>query len=114
MPAANVRATSRTRPMNCSTCCALISNSLGGTMNTHTHSVEHFQHEHVYLGEHHERNERKTWTVIVLCSVMMVAEIGGGLMFGSMALLADGLHMSTHAGALLIAALAYTYARRHK
>jgi cation diffusion facilitator family transporter len=83
-------------------------------MNTHTHSVEHFQHEHVYLGEHHERNERKTWTVIVLCSVMMVAEIGGGLMFGSMALLADGLHMSTHAGALLIAAFAYTYARRHR
>ena len=43
---------------------------------------------------------------------MMVAEIGGGALFGSMALIADGLHMSTHAGALLIAALAYTYARR--
>jgi cation diffusion facilitator family transporter len=83
-------------------------------MNTHTHSVEHFQHEHVYLGEHHERNERKTRAVIVLCGVMMVAEIGGGAMFNSMALIADGLHMSTHAGALLIAAFAYTYARRHK
>src|SRR5262249_5303475 len=41
------------------------------------------------------------------------AEIAGGLWFGSMALVADGLHMSTHAGALLIAALAYTYSRRH-
>jgi Co/Zn/Cd efflux system component len=44
---------------------------------------------------------------------MMVAEITGGLLFGSMALFADGLHMSTQAGALLIAAFAYTYARRH-
>jgi cation diffusion facilitator family transporter len=44
---------------------------------------------------------------------MMIAEIGGGALFGSMALIADGLHMSTHAGALLIAALAYTYSRRH-
>src|ERR1700684_422801 len=44
---------------------------------------------------------------------MMVAEIVGGLMFGSIALVADGMHMSTHAGALLLAALAYTYARRH-
>ncbi len=43
----------------------------------------------------------------------MLAEIGGGLMFGSIALVADGMHMSTHAGALLLAALAYTYARRH-
>ena len=44
---------------------------------------------------------------------MMVAEIVGGLMFGSIALVADGMHMSTHAGALLLAALAYTYARKH-
>ena len=44
---------------------------------------------------------------------MMVAEIVGGSLFGSMALLADGWHMSTHAGALAIAALAYRYARRH-
>jgi len=43
----------------------------------------------------------------------MCAEIVGGLLFGSIALVADGLHMSTHAGALLLAALAYTYARRH-
>jgi len=70
-------------------------------------------HSHVFLGEGHERNERRTWTVIALCSVMMVAEIAGGLLFGSIALVADGLHMSTHASALLLAALAYRYARRH-
>ena len=82
-------------------------------MATHAHSIDDFRHEHVFLGEHHERNERKTWFVIVLCGAMMAAEIVGGTIFGSMAVIADGLHMSTHAGALLIAALAYTYARRH-
>jgi len=70
-------------------------------------------HSHVFLGEGHEKSERKTWAVIWLCGVMMVAEIIGGLLFGSIALVADGLHMSTHASALLLAALAYRYARRH-
>jgi cation diffusion facilitator family transporter len=70
-------------------------------------------HSHVFLGSGHEQNERKTWGVIALCGVMMVVEIVGGSLFGSLALVADGLHMSTHAGAMLIAALAYTYARRH-
>jgi cation diffusion facilitator family transporter len=70
-------------------------------------------HEHVFLGEHHAQSERKTWAVIWLCGAMMCIEIVGGLVFGSIALVADGLHMSTHAGALLLAALAYTYARRH-
>ena len=70
-------------------------------------------HNHVFLGEGHDKNERRTWAVIVLCTVMMVAEIVGGLLFGSIALVADGLHMSTHASALLLAALAYRYARRH-
>jgi cation diffusion facilitator family transporter len=69
-------------------------------------------HEHVFLGEGHEKNERRTWLVIWLCGAMMIAEIVGGLLFGSIALVADGLHMSTHAGALLLAALAYTYARK--
>jgi cation diffusion facilitator family transporter len=79
----------------------------------HSHSIEDFQHAHVFLGEAHERNERKMWIVIAICTVMMVAEIAGGFWFGSVALIADGLHMSTHAGALLIAALAYTCARRY-
>jgi cation diffusion facilitator family transporter len=70
-------------------------------------------HGHIFLGSRHEEFERKTWGVIALCSLMMVAEIVGGVLFGSLALIADGLHMSTHAGAMLIAALAYTYARRH-
>jgi cation diffusion facilitator family transporter len=79
----------------------------------HTHSIEDFRHAHVFLGEAHARNERKTWTVIAICTAMMVAEIIGGLWYGSVALVADGLHMSTHAGALLIAALAYTYSRQY-
>jgi cation diffusion facilitator family transporter len=53
------------------------------------------------------------WLVIAICAAMMAAEIVGGMVFGSVALIADGLHMSTHAGALLIAALAYTLARRY-
>ncbi|WP_028206435.1 CDF family Co(II)/Ni(II) efflux transporter DmeF [Paraburkholderia nodosa] len=70
-------------------------------------------HDHIFLGAAHKENERRTWMVIALCSAMMVAEIVGGSLFGSLALVADGLHMSTHAGAMLIAALAYTYARKH-
>ncbi len=70
-------------------------------------------HNHVFLGEGHDSNERRTWAVIMLCAAMMVAETVGGLLFGSIALVADGLHMSTHASALLLAALAYRYARRH-
>ena len=70
-------------------------------------------HDHVFLGEGHDKSARKTWTVIWICGAMMVLEIVGGLIFGSIALVADGLHMSTHAGALLLAALAYTYARKH-
>jgi len=69
-------------------------------------------HNHVFLGTHHRRNERRTRIVIALCGAMMVAEIGGGILFRSMALVADGLHMSTHAAALLIAATAYAFARR--
>ena len=71
------------------------------------------RHPHIFLGEAHERSERKTWAVIWLCGAMMIAEIVGGLLFGSIALVADGMHMSTHAGALLLAALAYSFARRH-
>ena len=70
-------------------------------------------HDHLFLGKDHDKAERRTWAVIVLCSIMMIAEIIGGALFGSLALVADGLHMSTHAGALLLAALAYTYARKY-
>jgi len=76
-------------------------------------SIDDLRHGHYFLGEAHEHNERKTWIVIGITSVMMVTEIVGGIWFGSVALIADGLHMSTHTGALLIAALAYTYSRRY-
>ena len=69
-------------------------------------------HSHVFLGAAHAESERNVWAVIALTGAMMVAEIVGGAMFGSIALVADGFHMSTHAGALLLAALAYTLARR--
>jgi cation diffusion facilitator family transporter len=71
------------------------------------------RHSHVFLGAGHESAERRTWAVIALCTAMMALEIVGGLLFGSIALVADGLHMSTHAGALLLAALAYSFARRY-
>lgn len=79
----------------------------------HTHSVGPWRHPHVFLGADHAGNERRTWLVVALTAVMMVAEIVAGAVFGSMALLADGFHMATHAGALTISALAYLYARRH-
>lgn len=79
------------------------------TMN----STAHLAHDHVFLGADHQRNERRVWLVIALTASMMVAEIVAGTIYGSMALVADGWHMSTHAGAMLIAALAYTYSRRH-
>jgi cation diffusion facilitator family transporter len=79
----------------------------------HTHSIEPWRHGHVFLGSKHDRHEKRTWLVIALTAAMMVAEIVGGTLFGSMAVVADGWHMSTHAGALTIAALAYRFARRH-
>ena len=78
----------------------------------HAESMEGWTHNHVFLGADHARNERRTRIVIALCCAMMVAEISGGILFRSMALVADGLHMSTHAAALLIAATAYAFARR--
>lgn len=79
----------------------------------HSHTLDDWRHDHVFLGAAHDRNERRTWLVVGLTATMMVAEIAGGTLFGSMALLADGWHMSTHAGALAIAAFAYRFARRH-
>ncbi|KAF1047605.1 MAG: Cadmium, cobalt and zinc/H(+)-K(+) antiporter [Herbaspirillum frisingense] len=77
------------------------------------HNTSPFPHDHVYLGADHDRNARRTLWVVALTAVMMVAEIIAGYLTGSMALLADGFHMATHAGALAIAAGAYVFARRH-
>jgi cation diffusion facilitator family transporter len=70
-------------------------------------------HSHVFLGDDHGRNERKVKFVIALTVSMMLIEIVAGTAYGSMALIADGLHMSTHAAAMLIAAGAYFFARKH-
>jgi len=75
--------------------------------------IDALTHDHNYLGKRHDENARRTLWVVLLTAVMMVAEIAAGLAFNSMALLADGFHMATHAGALGIAALAYRYAKRH-
>ncbi len=79
----------------------------------HTQSIEEWRHDHVFLGAHHAERERRTWLVVGLTTAMMVVEIIGGAIYGSMAVVADGWHMSTHAAALSIAALAYAFARRH-
>lgn len=70
-------------------------------------------HDHVFLGERHDENARRTLWVVGLTALMMVGEIAAGIVFNSMALLADGFHMATHAGALAVAAGAYAFARRH-
>lgn len=82
----------------------------------HSHHSGHqlsSRHDHVFLGENHRRNEKRTWIVIAITTAMMIIEITAGNLYGSMALTADGWHMSTHAAAMLIAALAYLYARKH-
>ena len=79
----------------------------------HLHSLDPWTHDHVFLGHRHSRNERRTWFVVAITAIMMVGEIAAGSYFGSMALLADGWHMATHAAALGIAAVAYLVARQH-
>jgi cation diffusion facilitator family transporter len=79
----------------------------------HSHSIDQWTHDHMFLGAQHERNERRTWFVVALTLVMMVGEIVAGSFFGSMALLADGWHMATHAAALGIAGIAYLFARQY-
>ncbi|WP_319798387.1 CDF family Co(II)/Ni(II) efflux transporter DmeF [Nitrobacter sp.] len=75
--------------------------------------IDGFTHDHVFLGASHDENARRTLWVVALTAVMMVGEIVAGYLTGSMALLADGFHMATHAGALSVAAAAYAYAKRH-
>lgn len=71
-------------------------------------------HDHVFLGAAHDQNAKRTLWVVGLTTVMMVGEIIAGYATGSMALLADGFHMATHAGALGLAAGTYSYAKRHR
>lgn len=69
--------------------------------------------DHIYLSAGHDKNAKRTLWVVWLTAVTMLVEIAFGWLTGSMALLADGFHMATHAGALAVAAAAYGYARRH-
>ncbi|MBV7492258.1 Cadmium, cobalt and zinc/H(+)-K(+) antiporter [compost metagenome] len=80
---------------------------------TLTPQASRFSHDHVFLGASHDENARRTLWVVALTFVMMIGEIAAGYITGSMALLADGFHMATHAGALGIAAAAYGFARRN-
>ena len=79
----------------------------------HTHSVAKWEHEHTFKQDRMREGERKTLIVIAITITMMVVEIVAGILFGSMALLADGLHMGSHATALSISAVAYVYARKY-
>jgi cation diffusion facilitator family transporter len=78
----------------------------------HTRSIDHWQHDHIFGQDQQRVGEKRTLIVIAITATMMVVEIATGILFGSMALLADGLHMGSHAVALLIALFAYVYARR--
>lgn len=81
-------------------------------MTTPITATDHI-HSHDFLGAAHDDNARRTQWVVVLTAAMMIGEIIAGYFTGSMALLADGFHMATHAGALGVAAAAYVYAKRH-
>lgn len=75
--------------------------------------LEPLIHDHVFLSAGHDENARRTLLVVAITAVMMVGEIVAGTLFNSMALLADGFHMATHAGALAAAAAAYAFAKKH-
>ncbi|MGE0667508.1 MAG: CDF family Co(II)/Ni(II) efflux transporter DmeF [Sphingomonadales bacterium] len=79
----------------------------------HAEDISRWTHAHRFETGGEQAAERRTLLVVGLTLAMMVIEIAAGLLFNSMALLADGWHMATHAGALGIAAFAYGYARRH-
>ncbi|KQW69441.1 hypothetical protein ASE17_11560 [Phenylobacterium sp. Root77] len=75
--------------------------------------MDAFRGDRTYLGADHARNERRTWLVAAICVLTLAAQIGGGLAFNSMALIANGVHMAAHVAALVVAAGAYRMARRY-
>ena len=85
----------------------------GTSVETNDGGLDAFRGDRIYLGADHARNERRTWIVAGLCTAALLAQIGGGLAFHSMALLAGGLHMAAHVAALVVAAAAYGLARRY-
>ena len=78
----------------------------------HLQTLENWQHSHDFAAIH-EKGERRTTQVLILTAITMVIEIIAGVVFGSMALLADGWHMGTHVAAFMITIFAYKYARKH-
>jgi len=82
-------------------------------MADHTHNHDAWTHGHIFLGHGHGHAERRTRLAATVTVVFMAVEITAGVLFHSMALLADGVHMATHVGALGLAAGAYFLARRH-
>jgi cation diffusion facilitator family transporter len=83
-----------------------------GTYIMHIHTLDQWRHSHDFTFIH-EKGERRTKQVLVLTALTMVAEIVAGTSFGSMALLADGWHMGTHAAAFAITLFAYWYSKQH-
>lgn len=79
----------------------------------HTQDLASYTHGHTFGNDEQHGAERRTWAVIAVTFAMMTIEIAAGMAFGSMALLADGWHMGTHAAALGVTAFAYAFARRH-
>ncbi|MEQ9450254.1 MAG: CDF family Co(II)/Ni(II) efflux transporter DmeF [Pseudomonadales bacterium] len=78
----------------------------------HTHNQSSWEHDHVFNQDQKRAGEKRTLLIVVLTAVMMVVEIATGLISGSMALLADGLHMASHTVALGISVFAYVISRR--
>ncbi len=79
----------------------------------HQNNIEPWQHDHTFHQDQKRSGEKRTLLVAVITAMMMIVEIIAGIVFGSMALLADGLHMASHTVALSINVFAYVYARRH-
>ena len=82
-------------------------------MNTHNENQPTWQNSHSFGQDRKKPGEARTFIVVLLTAVTMVVEIVAGITYGSMALLADGLHMASHATALVISLFAYIYARRN-
>ncbi|HEX2759607.1 MAG TPA: cation diffusion facilitator family transporter, partial [Rhizomicrobium sp.] len=80
-------------------------------LDPHGHGI--WTRDHIFLGAGHSRAETRAKWAAIVTALFMVVEIGCGIAYGSMALLADGVHMATHVGALGLAAGAYWLARRH-
>jgi cation diffusion facilitator family transporter len=78
----------------------------------HTHELNDWTHDHVFSQDRKRAGEKRTLLIVALTAIMMVVEISTGLISGSMALLADGLHMASHTAALGIAVFAYVISRR--